>query len=211
MKQRTAQSGFGPIGIISIITAVVIIAGAGFTVYARHKNVNTKKVAAATATQTNTGQPASTTTTQPAPSLNVIKVPELGIQITVPDSIKDLIYKVGTATLHDARQETYVEFSTTALTTADSSCGTSFGPLGSLAKITGQYPTSFSDSDPPIEYGQLVKQFPTFFISASFPNGGNCSSSATAGSDVAATNNNNRASLGKQAFSSSLSTIQSTD
>jgi hypothetical protein len=90
-------------------------------------------------------------------------------------------------------------FSTKALTALDAKCDDSFGPLGMLAKIDGQYPTSFSDSNPPIEYGSLVKQFPDFFISASSPQ---------AGCDPGNSNALQAASKFKDEFQAAFPTIQ---
>jgi Tfp pilus assembly protein PilV len=98
---------------------------------------------------------------------STIKIPELGIQITVPDNIKDLRYKVSTVTLSNGRQATLALFSTASLIAIDQDCGTSFGPLGSLEKVNGQFPSDYQQN--PNAYGQLVKQFPTFYISAGYP------------------------------------------
>lgn len=65
MKQRTAQSGFGTVVILIILVVVAVAAVSGLEIYQHHKSVPTKKVAAATSTQT-TRQPVGTTTTQPA-------------------------------------------------------------------------------------------------------------------------------------------------
>jgi len=103
---------------------------------------------------------------------NIVKIPELGIQLTVPDDIKDLTYKIGKTTLRNGNPATYAMFSTASLTAAEPSCGTSFGPFGSLERANGQYP-SFTGSNPtpgaPIDYGVLEAQFPMFYISAGFP------------------------------------------
>ncbi len=109
-----------------------------------------------------------------------VNISELGIQITVPDDIKDLRFKVSTVTLSNGKQATLALFSTASLIALDSGCGTSFGPLGSLEKVNGQFPSDYQAH--PLAYGQLVKQFPTFYISAGFPNAA-CSTSATINGD----------------------------
>lgn len=194
------QRGFGTLVILFAVVAVMALTGIGWTVYQHNR---TKEASAVTGNNQQATNPEPTQTT-PAPSQNIIKIPELGIQITVPDSIKDLTYRISTGKLKDGRESTAAIFSTTSLAAADSSCDTDFGPLGSLAKVDGQYP---NDNPNPLDYGQLVKQFPTFFISANYPNAP-CSTSKSAGSASAATANNANANADKQALSGSLSTIQ---
>lgn len=203
---QNKQAGFNIVELLVIVVAVGVIGAGGWFIY-QHNRV--KLTGAATGTQP-TNQSTNPANTTPAPATTVVKIPELGIQLTVPDSIKDLTYKVGTATLNDGRQETYAEFSTASLAAADTNCGTDSGPLGSLAKISGQFPTSFSDSNPPMEYGSLVKQFPTFFISEFSPQAA-CATAAASGSAAAAASNQNAASTDRAALNSSLSTIQATN
>jgi type II secretory pathway pseudopilin PulG len=210
--QENNQSGFGIVELLVVVVAVVVLCGAGWFVYQHNRTKATSADASDTQPTQTTSKQSSTTSKSPAQvsATTVVQIPELGIQITVPNSIQDLTYKVGTATLHDGRSETYAEFSTASLAAADANCGTNFGPLGSLAKISGQYPTTFDDSDPPIEYGQFVKQFSTYFISASYPQAA-CSTAATAGSDAAAASNEATASADLKALNSSFSTIQATN
>lgn len=165
-KSVNKRSGFSLVEGLIVILAISIVAVSSWFVYQHNR---TKLTNAAAGNQA---------TTTPPVNQNLVKIPELGIQITVPNSIKDLTYKIGATMLNDGRQSTYAKFSTIALTASDKNCGTDFGPLGSLAKITGQYPTSFSDSNPPMEYGTLVKQFPTFFISIS-PSQAACSANSS--------------------------------
>ncbi len=128
--------------------------------------------------------------------LTTVKIPELGIQITVPDDIKDLRYRVITVTLSNGKQATIAYFSTASLTALDPGCGTNFGPLGTLERVNGQLPSDYQTH--PLTYGQLVKQFPTFFISAGWPQAG-CSTNSTA---------QGFASTGKTEFGPAESTIQ---
>ncbi len=199
-KSNTNQGGFGALGILFVVITVMVLGGVGWTVYQHNR---TKGAVAAPGTNQ---QPANTEPTQttPTPGQNIIKIPELGIQIAVPDSIKDLTYKTTTGKLRDGRDSTGATFSTESLTAADSSCDSAAGPLGSLANVQGEYP---SDTQNPIDYGQFVMQIPTFFISASYPNTP-CSTSKSAGTAAAATSINAKVSADKQALSSSLSTIQ---
>lgn len=92
-------------------------------------------------------------------STNDIIIRELGISVTVPDSIKDITYSY--------RGEGIVSFSTKTLTDEYIETGecTSFGsapPLGSLVKIEGQYPEDPNVDNTPAD--KLVKQFATYYI-----------------------------------------------
>lgn len=165
------QAGFSIVEAVVVAAVIGIIGTGGWFVYQHNR---TKVTNAAASSNQATDQQATTT---PATTQNVVKIPELGIQLTVPDSIKDLTYQVSTVTLPTQQTATIVKFSTQALTAADPKCSASFGPLGSLEKVAGQYPTN--DPNAAFHYGQLVKQFPTFFISGGSPNAG-CSTNPTA-------------------------------
>ncbi|MGH7241557.1 MAG: hypothetical protein ACREGB_04640 [Candidatus Saccharimonadales bacterium] len=102
-----------------------------------------------------------------AGSGHVVAIHELGIQITVPDSIKDLRYVVNAVPLDNGRLATIAGFSTSILTKRDPGCTPQDAPLGSLEKVLGQYPSS--DPTAVATYGHLVKQFPTFFITVDVP------------------------------------------
>ncbi len=207
MRQRDRQSGFSVKETLFVVVAVGVIGMVGWFVY-QHNRVKLTNAApnsnVASNQQITTPQPTLTT---PAMNQNVVKIPELGIQITVPDSIKDLKYKTVTVTLRNKNQATIAYFSTTALAAADANCGTNFGPLGTLEKANGQYPTQSEDETNVLDYGQLVKQFPTFYITVGYSQAA-CSTAATAGSATAATRTEAAASRGKGAFSAALSTIQ---
>jgi hypothetical protein len=104
------QSGFSIVEAVLAILVIGAMAAAGVFVY-QH---NQAKVTDA-APHPNSSSSQQTTTTTPTPTQNVIKIPELGIQITVPDSIKDLTYKVTTAKLRNGNQATIAYFSTASL------------------------------------------------------------------------------------------------
>jgi hypothetical protein len=202
MRQRENQSGFSAIEGLLIVLAIAVLAAGGLAVY-QHNRV--KVTDAAPNSNQTTNQQTTTTTT---PNQNVVKIPELGIQITVPDSIKDLTYQVSTVTLRNGNKGTLATFSTTSLTAADASCNPSSIAVGSLEKASGQYPTASEDQYATLDYGQLVKQFPTFYISGGVEHQAGCSTSASAGSAAAATSINSTANGDGSAFEAALSTIQ---
>lgn len=198
------QSGSGLVAVVLGCAAVIILGTVGWSVYQHNRTEPAH--ASTTSTQTSSKQPKKNKSTTPATQVT-IRIPELGIQITVPAFIQDLTYRTSIVTLRDGNKATLAMFSTKALAALDSSCGTSFGPLGSLEKANGQYPTQNQDPTNVLDYGQLVKQFPTFYIAAGYPNAA-CSLPASAGSAAAAQQNNSTASTDKAAFSSSFSTLE---
>jgi hypothetical protein len=89
----------------------------------------------------------NTKTVEPEPQAtvkdrNVVKIPELGIQITVKDTIKDLTYEANVDQTKNKYGQigAFAYFSTAALTALDAGCGPDDGPLGAISTIQGQYP-----------------------------------------------------------------------
>lgn len=145
---------------------------------------------------TPTGTTSGTTNkATPAPH-KVENIPELGIQITVPEDIQDLTYQIGTVKLLNGHMATIAKFSTKTLTSLNASCSASFGPLGSLEKVAGDYPSN--DKFAMLDYGTLVKQFATFYIASGTPNA-SCATTASVAETTAKLRNE---------FSASTSTIQ---
>lgn len=175
-RQGDRQTGFSIVEAVVVLVVVGVIGTAGWFVY-QHNRVKVTNAAAGTQTTTQGTNQNTNTTPTTTSNQTVVKVSELGIQITVPNDIKDLIYQVSTVTLRSGQTETLAKFSTQALTSADSDCSVSFGPLGSLGRVDGQYPSN--DPNAAFNYGQLVQQFPTFFIISGSPNA-SCSSNPNA-------------------------------
>ncbi len=190
------QTGFGLVGPILAVAVMIVLGTGSWFVYQHNRTRATS--AAAGNNQPPAKQTPKQTTTQPTPSQVAVNIPELGISITVPDDIKDLTYQVSTGTLPGGKQGTIARLSTKALTTLDAQCGTDFGPLGTLEKVDGIYPTQSQDQTSALDYGQLVKQFTTFFISYGSPQAG-CSENSGA-----------RDAMGKfkGEFQAALTTIQ---
>ncbi len=156
---------------ILVILIVVIFAGGIYGVYMyQQKKINTANASIATLTVANTSlksqlAKAKTTTTTSvsingqstatgsSTTLTVFKVPELGISLALPANLADITY-VATST------KTTVNLSSQNLAAADPACTASatVAPLGSLTKVTGQFPTTPSTTT------SLVKQYPTYYI-----------------------------------------------
>ena len=98
----------------------------------------------------------------PVVAKSQVKMPELGISLNVPESIKDLKYSVETKTGTDGKAMTTVYLTTPTLEYLDPACSTkSPGGLGSLNKVAGQYPT---DDATKAVVGTLAKQFKDFYV-----------------------------------------------
>lgn len=86
-------------------------------------------------------------------STTVFKIPELGIQFTVPSTLADLTYAANSA-------GTVANLSTQTLTDLDAACtanATTGLALGNVSKTTGQFKTTAGVT--------LIKQYPTYYIS----------------------------------------------
>jgi Tfp pilus assembly protein PilV len=168
-----------------IILSILMLGGAGYSAYAWQQNQN---LSSSSNTQKNTIKDLeqqlsslknSGVTNNTQLVGNTVSLRELGISITVPDSVKDLTYSYSSYASGSSKRES-VSFSTKALTdkyAAESEC-TSFGtapPLGGLSKVAGKYPVDANVQNAP---GTLVKQFASYYIAYSNPQS-ICSSTET--------------------------------
>lgn len=159
-----------------VLAVILIVAGTYGSYYWQHRKVNTLRSQAAAASQTiNTlkGQ-VSVLQKQTAPSATgVLKIPELGIQVTLPSKLSDMTYAV---TDHSA-STTSVGLSTLGLITLDPLCVASQAPLGLLTKTNGQYPITTAT---PGGNRELVKQYSSYYIAYESPLALTCSKIKTA-------------------------------
>jgi outer membrane murein-binding lipoprotein Lpp len=151
------------------VLVLVLIGGVGYGVYywqqqqvkTLNTEVNTLTVQAAGLNKqitTLNAQVKADTKTAAVANQNVIKITNLGIQITVPDSIKDLTFTTSSTTESG--------LSTASLTSKNATCSATDMPLGNLNKATGTYPANPTINNAP---GALVKQFNGFYIAYSSP------------------------------------------
>ena len=145
------NKGFTLVEVLLLIVVLILVGGLG---YLGFKQVNKKSTTSTSSTTTATTTKTTTPATTPTPNQNIVKIPEMGIQITVPDSIKDLTYK---AVNVDGVE--YTSFSTTTVTNLDAACSATNGAIGGLVKASGQYSSIGTN-----EALSLVKQFSTFYI-----------------------------------------------
>lgn len=172
-QQPNKPRGSGGKGktILWVVIVIVLLAACSFGVYTwQHSQVNSQ----ANQVKDQSSQiknlqsqidklKADAKKTMPADmtNTNIIKLPELGVQITVPDSLKDLTYTISTSKLTSGESFTSADLTTKSLLASDPACTTAKGPLGAITKATGTYP-----SKPTLDNaaGQLVKQFDGYYI-----------------------------------------------
>lgn len=91
------------------------------------------------------------TSTNPTESTK-LNIKELGIEISLPQDINDLVYNIT-----NEGGNTFANLSTKSLIELDPDCNARGGPLGALGKIKGEYDKSAAP-------GKLVKQFNGYYI-----------------------------------------------
>jgi hypothetical protein len=169
------QNGFSVVEALLILVIVGILVGTGWYVW-NSKN-ETDKVLNDT---DKTSSTQANTSVNNSLKDNIVKIPELGIQLTTPESLKDMIYVPGDkSNLSNEQKIEAVGFiSTKILKEEEPTCTTSEGaPLGTLWKVDGQYVKDDST-------WTLVKQFSDFHITYRQP-AMNCSSNAEFNDKVA--------------------------
>ncbi len=172
--------GVGFLGIVLLIVLVIILAGIGFLAYKHfHKSNNvvngyvpTSSNNVTTSSNTaNQSQTSKTSTSNTAASAtSVVKFTQLGVQITVPTSIKDLIYKPGANTTTPTA--TTAILSTTALATLDPACGVDSTKTAATIQGIGElfeYSGKFTATTNPDKTSVWAKQFPNFYVAYNAP------------------------------------------
>lgn len=175
-KPKKSRKGLKITGVIFL--ALLLLGASGFGVYTWMQNTQlktdlsgrdgkiddlNKQVTKLTADNKTASQTQQTDTTG-----NTLKITELGISITLPDAAKDATYSYAGKTTSAGVDRSTVTLSTKTLTDFDVACS-SFGgapPLGTLNKVTGQYP---KDANAQTTSGTLIKQFSGYYIVYSSP------------------------------------------
>jgi hypothetical protein len=156
------ENGFTVVESLLVIIILILIGFVGWYIYhTDHKTTPPQSTQSAD----NSTKPSTT---------NAIKIPQLGVELVVPNALKGIIYAVSSQVPVNGETSISVGFSTPQLAAADPICSAAHSPLGALSKTDGQYPTNANDEN---SSGQLVKQYPTFYI-AYVPSQGQCASSS---------------------------------
>lgn len=125
------QTGFSIVVLLVVIAVIAALAGTGWVVYQRVKPGTAKTNT--TSNQNQTNQHAGNTG-NPQTQANTFRIPELGIELTLPDSLKDLKYAVDTNSVPGT---TFVRFTTATLEAQDgagSQCTAAQSALGVMWK-----------------------------------------------------------------------------
>ncbi len=159
------QKGFSPVIILVTVVVVGLVGGAGWYVY---KNQTPKQQ------KTNsTGKTDSNQQTVQQTSGNIVKIPEMGIQFTVPDEIKGISYIIEKQTDSRGKEVVYARLTSQSLMKVSPECGAARESLGIVTKGFGNKP---EETEEPRYYGELIKQFDSFFITYT-PSQAACSNS----------------------------------
>jgi hypothetical protein len=147
MENRTStQAGFGIV--LAILTVLILagVVGAGWLAYKHDHKSSASKGSSTTSTKSSssTKSGGSTPSQNDQTAAKTYKIPELGIELTLPSglSASDLVYAVDTTTVPGTD---LVDFTTSSLQQAagaDSQCGAIDHPLGSMRKTTQNPATS---------------------------------------------------------------------
>lgn len=160
------------------LAIIVVVAASYSTYYWQHQKLKTAQSQKTTAEQMITSlntQVAELQKSTTTPSKNVLTVPELGIEVTVPSKLSDMTYAVLNETAVAGHSNTSIGLSTLGLITLDPKCNAAQAPLGTLSKTAGKYPAipTINNSS-----GQLLTQYSTYYLAYEAPQTA-CSSSTT--------------------------------
>lgn len=162
-KQHSSKSDqTGSTHLVAILAVVVVLA-IGVIGWKVWQNSNDIKAVQDATKATTSSKVADQTKTDETPKPAVVTIKELGITLTGPETLADLTYSYKATTTEDGKQELQAYLSSKSLTAFDAGCAADGAapPLGSIAKVTGQYPTNPTAGN---SVSPLVKQFPTYYI-----------------------------------------------
>ncbi len=159
------QDGFSAVETVLVVIVVVLIGVAGWLVYQNnHKKTETKTATTTQATPAKTATP----TTDNTPKAKLVKMPELGVQFTLPaKTLTDFKYVVSNVEYPQFNNASYPTAYLGTKQLDDLGCPTTgvkgnAPALGFFTKTPGQYPTSANTDN---STGPLAKQFSDFYIS----------------------------------------------
>jgi hypothetical protein len=195
LRANEKGEGVGVLGIILLIVLVAIVVAAGFFTYKHfHKsssgivsdnvptsavNTGSKTTDASQTSSTASSQSDTSATTESATGTTAVKFTQLGVQMTVPNTINDLIYLSGTTKTTPVAKTAII--STTTLSKLDPACGIDATKTSATLEGIGElyeYPGTFTASTDPDKTSVWSKQFTSFYIAYNAP-ASNCSTTAS--------------------------------
>ncbi len=172
--KKINNKGFAGLAIILIIV-LGSIGGAGYYVFRKN---NAQKPSPSTATddsqQASDKNISKITPESPAPTdsiiaipiKNIVKFPEIGVQMTVPQDVGNLIYLVEKQNDPDGKEITYIRLTNSELAKLDANCDANSSALGVLIKGAGELSSVMQNTDIYGSYyaGSVKKEFNGFFV-----------------------------------------------
>jgi len=160
MKIKNDQRGIAHVAIVFLVVVVIGVIGlVGWKVWDNRATEPTSSPATAA-----NSTPQKTTTTTPITKNNpenVVKIPEMGIQFTVPSDIQGVSYVIEKQQDASGKQVVYARLTSKTLTDVSPGCSAADSSIGVVAKGLGVKPT---ETEAPTYYGELMKQFNGYFI-----------------------------------------------
>ncbi len=152
MSAKSNQNGFSHVESLLILIIVLIIGFIGYYVYTTKQNTG-KSLSA----NTSKAVPKTSGTSTKTKAQNVIKIPELGVElINVPESIKDMTFEISKPGT-DQKYTAAALFTTPSLAKLDSRCS-----IGGLDNFPGTYNNGTGD----YPFATFAKQFDSFWIAS---------------------------------------------
>lgn len=169
MKIKNNQEGIAHIAAILIVVVLIVVGFVGWKVWGSNNQKN--PASSLPSTEKKAATPSKNNS---ADDENIVKLPNMGIQFYVPDTLKSLEYVESTASSDPSIKtgfgsEAYPLASIVlpSLDTPDCKLPEKAGGyLGVVWKVTGQYP---KDANVLNSAGVLVKQFNSYYIGYRVP------------------------------------------
>jgi hypothetical protein len=145
-----------------ILAIVLLVAGVAVLLYYDHKKAADPAVSPEPAVS-----PIPRATAKAAPGSKIV-LKELGISISLSESIKDLTYRYRHTEGQGYLTSDIADLSTASVSAEEPECQANGAapPLGNLSRTYGQYPSNPNQGN---ASGVLIKQFSDFYIAYSTP------------------------------------------
>jgi hypothetical protein len=147
IMNKEKQAGFG---VVIVIMVILVLAGLGYVGYRlyNHSSNSTSTTSGQTSNQTS-----NTNGNGAVSQATYLDIKELGVKIKLSDGIKDAEYSI-----LSSADGPYASVSTKSLITlSNGTCGTDFGPLGTVGKASGTLQQIFGDTGKTVDSSTIFK------------------------------------------------------